>query len=158
MLLSVLASSCATPTTVLEIPSCADRVEVSGQASRTSKTRFELDHSFDLPLMTAEISFQAGKKVETVRLVDNTPDPLRFFFGAGATVLGAVLLGAASYEVGNGASVLADRPFYEGIGGTALVGVGVTALLTGWHPQQRYVSFPDACAEDAEAGPRVYER
>jgi hypothetical protein len=50
--------ACATPKTVIEIPPCADRVEVSGQADRLSSQRFELDDTFDFAFTKTELKLE----------------------------------------------------------------------------------------------------
>lgn len=144
-----VAAGCATPTSVIEIPACADRVEVVGQASRLAPQRFELDHTFELPLTKSVVTFQAGSEVKTVELVATQPDPFRLFAGALAGVAGGLLLASASHDLANGHTLDEDQPFYEALGGGALVAVGAFGVLTGWHPPQRYVSFPEACLEGA---------
>jgi hypothetical protein len=136
-----------TPRSVIEIPECADRVEMTGQGERAGNNRFELDHTFDLMLTRTQLSFQADGKVQTFVVESNQPDPLRLFFGIGAVVGGALLVGNASYEVSErGADPYAPVPLWSTIGGSGLIGLGVAAAVTGWHPAQSYVTFPGACA------------
>lgn len=143
-----LSQGCATQKSVIEIPSCADRVEIEGQAERLSKTRFELDHSFDLAFSRTRLAFEQGGQVRELTVDNNQPDPLRLFAGAGAGVLGVLLLGSAAYDVSNGVDPFAQRPLLSTIGGAGLIGLGAAAALTGWHPARRYVTFPGACDDD----------
>ena len=143
---AVLCNGCMTPRSVIEIPECADRVEMTGQAERLGAHRFELDHTFDLMLTRTQLSFQSNGKVETFVVESNQPDPLRLFFGIGAVVGGALLVGNASYEVSErGADPYAAVPLWSTIGGASLVALGIGAAVTGWHPGQGYITFPGAC-------------
>lgn len=136
-----------TPRSVIEIPECADRVEMTGQADRVGNNRFELDHTFDLMLTRTQLSFQSNGKVETFVVESNQPDPLRLFFGIGAVVGGALLVGNASYEVTErNVDPYSPVPFWSTIGGTSLIALGIGAAVTGWHPGQSYITFPGACA------------
>lgn len=135
-----LCNGCATPRSVIEIPSCADRVEMTGQADRTAPTRFELDHTFDLMLTRTQLSFQRNGKVHTFVVEANQPDPVRLFFGVGAAAGGGLLLWNASVDVSNGRD-----PTLSALGGASLVGLGVAGAVTGWHPAQSYITFPGAC-------------
>jgi hypothetical protein len=142
----VLCNGCMTPRSVIEIPPCADRVEMTGQVDRMGNNRFELDHTFDLMLTRTQLSFQSNGKVQTFVVESNQPDPLRLFFGIGAVVGGALLVGNASYEVSErGADPYAAVPFWSTIGGTSLIVLGIGGAVTGWHPGQSYITFPDAC-------------
>lgn len=142
--------ACATPTSVIEIPPCADRVELEGQAERLSNNRFELDHTFDFAFSRTQLSFQAGGRVRDFVIPNNQPDPLRLFVGVGSGVVGALLLGTAVYDVTSGAQV-GDRPFYLTLSGTGLMALGAGAAVTGWHPQRRVTTFPGACDGAAPA-------
>lgn len=144
--LLVLCNGCATPRSVIEIPECADRVEMTGQADRVGNNRFELDHTFDLMLTRTQLSFQSNGKVQTFVVESNQPDPLRLFFGIGAAVGGALLVANASYEVTeNAVDPYSAVPLWSTVGGSSLIALGTAMAITGWHPGQSYITFPDAC-------------
>ena len=153
---------------MIEIPACADRVEITGQAQRlapigSEAARFELDHTFDLMFTRTQLSFQGGGGVETFVVESNQPDPLRMFLGIGAVVGGALIAGSAANDVAGGAHPLADRPLALGIAGGALIATGAAAAMTGWRPSRSYVTFPESACPDPRSsrgatGPAVYER
>jgi hypothetical protein len=154
-----LGAGCATPTTTIAIPPCADRVEVVGQASRQSPHRFELDHSLDLPWTKSVVTFQqapGGQEGQaerrSVELVSTQPEPVRLFVGAVAGVGAGLLFASAAYELSAGATLAQERPFYQTLGGVGLGAVAAAALFTGWHPVQKYVDFPGACPAEEERG------
>lgn len=151
----LVGASCATTKSVIEIPPCADRVEIQGQAQRLSPTRFELDHTFDLMLSRTQLSLQANGAVNEFTIESTQPEPLRLFVGVGAVVIGGLLLGSASYDLARGQALLDERPFYTSLWGSGLLVVGTAAAITGWHPAQSYITFPGACP-DAPGG--VLER
>ncbi|HEY4220317.1 MAG TPA: hypothetical protein VGO62_03225 [Myxococcota bacterium] len=146
-----LASGCLTPKSYIEIPACANRVEVEGEATRLSTTRFELDHTFDLPFSKTEIELQdpSGGAPRDFEIVDSQPDALRAFLGAAVGVVGGLLLVSAAYNVGvEGAKISDAIPFYETIWGGGMVVVGTAGVITGWHPARRTFAFPDDVCPD----------
>lgn len=144
-LAAVSIAACASPTSVIEIPPCADRVDVTGQASRMSPTRLEFDHTLDPPLAKSVITFQAGSDVRTVEAVSSQPEPVRAFVGGVAGVAGAILFSTGMRSRAAGATRFAQDELIEVVAGASLMTVGVAAVLTGWHPPYRYTSFPEAC-------------
>lgn len=159
LLALVVACSCATAKTVIEIPPCADRVEVAGQAARIGPQRFELDHTFDWMLSKTEVVFRSNGNEQSLWLESNQPDPLRLFFGVGGVVVGGLLLSSAAYDLSNDAVLFDERPFYATLFGSGFVILGAGAAMTGWHPQQSYVTFPNACPRaGAATSSTPYER
>ncbi len=154
------ALGCASPKTVVEIPPCADRVDVTGQAQRLGPRRFELDHTFDLVLTKSELTFEGRGGTETLVLVNDRPDALRAVVAAGLAGVGALLLGSAWWEVNvAGRSPLEAQPFYQALGGAGFTGVGVLLGITGWHPARSYVQWEGPCpAGDAAPSLEVRER
>lgn len=149
---TLATAACATPKTIIEVPPCADKVEISGQAQRLAPRRFELDHTFDLAFTRTELSFQGKDGTQTLVLDNDQPDPVRAVVGAGVTVLGAILLGTAVWDVtANERSLLEERPFYEAVWGAGMLGVGSLALGTGWHPDRSYVEWQGVCPVGAAA-------
>ena len=136
--------ACATAKSVIEIPPCADRVEIQGQAQRLSPTRFELDHTFDLMLSKTQLSFQTAGGVKDFVVQSTQPEPVRLFLGLGAGVIGGLLFGSAAYDLSQG-----QDPLYPSLWGTGLVAVGTAVAVTGWHPPQSYITFSSACPDDA---------
>ena len=159
--LSTLAAvGCATPKTVVEVPPCADRVDISGQAQRLAPRRFELDHTFDLVFTKSELTFKGRGEPQTLTLENDRPDPVRAVVGAGLTVAGVLLAGTAWWDVtAGGRDPFEERPFYEALWGAGMIGVGALALSTGWHPDRSYVEWEGACpAGDAAPGLAVETR
>jgi len=149
---SLATVACATPKTIIEVPPCADKVEISGQARRLAPRRMELDHTFDLVFTRTELSFQGRDGTQTLVLDHDQPDPVRAVVGAGVTVLGALLLGTAVWDVtANERNLLEERPFYEAVWGTGMLAVGGLALGTGWHPDRSYVEWQGVCPVGAAA-------
>lgn len=143
---AVAALGCATPKTIIEVPPCADKVEIAGQAQRLAPHRFELDHTFDFVFTKTELTFQGRDGKETLVLDNSQPDALRAVVGAGVTVLGALLLGTAWWDVTSGGrSITEERPFYEALWGGGMLAVGGLAIATGWHPDRRYFEWEGAC-------------
>lgn len=138
---------------MIEIPPCADRVEIQGQAQRLSPTRFELDHSFDFMLSRTQLSFRAGGDVRDLFVASTQPDPLRLFFGIGAGVVGGLLLLNGADGLSQDQDILEARPWYATIGGALLLAAGTATAVTGWHPPQRYLTWPDACPDQPRAAP-----
>ncbi len=141
---TVAGGGCETTRSTIEIPACADRVEVEGQATELSSHRFELDHTFDLPFSRTRLQFTDGASpARTFDVTATQPDPLRLFFGAAVGVVGGLLVGSAVYDVANGRGIFEERPFYETLWGSGLVGLGLVGISTGWHPPRQEFSFPD---------------
>ncbi len=156
---ALAALGCASPKTIIEIPPCADHVDITGQAQRLGPRRFELDHSLDLMLTTTELSFKGRGGEEAMELVNDRPDAVRAVVGAGLAGLGAVLLGGAWWEVdAAGGSLGEARPFYQALGGGTMAAIGVVVGITGWHPARSYVQWEGACpAGDAAPSLEVEE-
>lgn len=161
VLMAVLAGvGCATPRTIVEVPPCADRVDLSGQAQRVGPRRFELDHTFDFVFTKSELTFEGRGEPRTLVLDNDRPDPVRVVVGTGIVMLGAVLLGTAWWDVSaNGRDPLEARPFYETTWGVGMLAVGGLAVATGWHPASSLVEWQGACpAGDAAPSLEVRER
>ena len=146
LVVAMAAAGCATPKTIIEVPPCADKVEISGQAQRLAPRRFELDHTFDLVFTKTALHYQGKDGTQTLVLDNSQPDPLRAVVGTGVTVLGALLLGTAVWDVtAGGRSIVEERPFYEALWGTGMLTFGTLAITTGWHPDRRYVEWEGVC-------------
>lgn len=160
LVVALALAGCATPRTVVEVPPCADKVDVSGQAQRVGPRRFELDHTFDLVFTTSELTFKGRGETQTLVLANDRPDPVRAVVGTGIGVLGAVLLGTAWWDVtANGRELFEERPFYEATWGAGMLAVGGLAVATGWHPARSYVEWEGVCpAGDAAPSLEVKER
>ena len=151
-----LLAGCETPKSFIEVPSCADKVALEGQATRLSSTRFQLDHTFDLPFSRTVVDFAGPKGASEHRyeIVDSEPDVVRMFVGGAAGVVGALLIGSALYDVANGRDFFQERPFYETVWGSGLVGVALVGIGTGWHPPQQALVIPDdVCPAQARTSP-----
>jgi hypothetical protein len=135
---------CTTAKSVIEIPPCADRVEIQGQAQRLSPTRFELDHTLDLMFSRTELSFRAGGDVRELVIESTQPNPLRLFFGIGTGAVGGLLLLSGADGLLQGQDDV-DSVWYRTLGGAALLAVGTATALTGWHPPQSTITLPNAC-------------
>ena len=157
MILLLGLLGCESPRSVIELPPCATRMEVEGQATRLSTRRFELDHTFDLPFSRTLIQVSRAAPASPTssavatreyEIVDSQPDALRFFTGAAAGVVGALLLAGAGYDVlVQGRAIGEAQPFYESVWGAGLVSLGVLGMGTGWHPPRRVFVIPaDSCA------------
>jgi hypothetical protein len=142
-------SACATPKTLVEVPSCADRVEVQGQAERLSSRRFELDHTFDFVGTKTELSFEReGGGVERFEVWNSQPDPVRLLVSTGITVVGGLLIASAIYDVRVlNRDLFDERPFYESLWGGGMIAVGALGITTGWHPDRKVIRFEGACGE-----------
>lgn len=137
---------CATPRTVVEVPPCADRIDVTGQARRVGARRLELDHTFDLAMTKTELVFKGRGEAQTLVLDNDRPDALRTVVGAGGAALGALLLGASWWEVTAGGRTFAEAgPFYEAVWGGGLMAVSTLVVATGWHPARSYVEWQGVC-------------
>lgn len=145
-------AGCATPKTIIEVPPCADKVEIEGQARRVAPQRFELDHTFDFVFTSTELTFEGRDGKQTLVLDNRQPDPVRAVVGTGVLVLGSLLLGTAAWDVSaGGRSILEERPFYEALWGGGMITVGTLALTTGWHPDRAFVEWQGVCPVGAAA-------
>jgi hypothetical protein len=148
VLLVVCLCGCATPRTVIELPSCIDTIDIAGQAVRTGARRFELDHTFDLVGTKTTIGYRRAGVEHQTDVWNSQPDGLRAVLGTALAVVGGLLLASGVYEVAaQGNSILDERPFYQTTWGGGMVALGALAVATGWHPPQRVVTVEDACVE-----------
>ena len=146
---AAVLAGCETPKSYVEIPACADRVELEGQATRLSSKRFELDHTFDLPFSRTVVAFQGLDQAEhRYDVVSSQPDTVRLLLGAASGIVGGLLLASATYDVAvGGRAFFTERPFYQTVVGGGLATLGVLGMSTGWHPPARAFFFPDdVCA------------
>ena len=143
-------SSCAV-TSSLAIPSCVDKLEISGEHQRiTGKNGRQLlvfDHALDPPLSRTEVILKRDGHEETLTLWNTQPDGGRLLVGAVAGIFGGVLFASSAYDVYvQRASIYEEGPFYAAVFGTAAVGFAGLVMLTGWHPGAR-ADIEEFCVE-----------
>ena len=151
--MALAGAGCVGPRTMVRVPDCVERIEVTGEHHRVSEGELIFSHGLDLPLTRTEITVEhTDGSREVIVLTNARPDLLRLL-GAGIVgALSAASIGLYAYQVG----LAGEQPF---LGNTfwALplgVGGGLVALAiasTGWHPGEDTV-VPARCAEVPEGG------
>lgn len=129
-----LTGACRTPSSRIELPPCVDEISVSGQHSRSGRTALILDHSFDFPGTSTQVTLERGDKTRTVEIVNSVPDWWRLLGGSIVGLTGAGLLGRYSYGVAVGEDPVATPWLWALPCGTLALGAGALLATTGWHP------------------------
>lgn len=145
---SLVSAACVGPRTMVRVPDCVERIEVTGEHHRMSETELIFSHGLDLPFTRTEITVEHGDgSREVITLTNTYPDLLRLLGSGLVGALSAAAIGLYTYQVALGG----EQPFLGptfwalplGVGG-GLVALAIAS--TGWHPSEDTV-VPARCAE-----------
>ena len=144
---------CIGPRTMLRVPECVERIEVSGEHHRVSETDLVFSHTLDLPLSRTEIIVERPDGTrEKIMIYNTNPDLLRL---TGAGIVGALsvfAVGLYAYQVGIGREAPLLGPTFLALP-IGIVGglLAVTIAATGWHPSSD-IEVPAQCGTMAGPG------
>jgi len=132
---TLMAVGCAGPHTSLKVPSCVERVEVTGEHRRVSDTRFVFDHAMEFPFTRTDIVVErTDGTTQTFESVNSMPDFGNLLGGALVGGLGMAFVALHASQVSTGAEAPFGPTFWlVPLGGT-LFTASVFIGLTGWQP------------------------
>lgn len=151
IVVSLGSAGCTTPTSKVRLPSCIDRITVTGQHQRAARGTLVLDHSLDLPFSRTVLEVEARDgEVRRYSATNSFPDVGRLVGGSLLGATGGALLVRYGVAVGDGEDALRSGWFWALPMGLVVGGIGGAMLLTGWHPGSDLVIEEDVCREPPE--------